>query len=56
MYRVTWIENDGRVSKQSTTDSIYLAKEWHKAGTIAKEVGYIKDCVFEDLEHLKEQK
>ena len=26
-----------------------LTKEWHKAGTIAKEVGYIKDCVFEEL-------
>ena len=47
-YRVTWIENDGSVSKQSSTDSIYLAKEWHKAGTIAKKVGYIKDCVFEE--------
>lgn len=55
-YRVTWIENDGSVSKQSATDSIYLAKEWHKAGTIAKKVGYIKDCVLEDLEQLKGRK
>lgn len=52
-YRVTWIENDGSVSKQSATDSIYLAKEWYKSGTIAKKVGYIKDCVLEDLEQLK---
>ena len=49
IYRVTWIENDGSISKQETTFSKYLAKEWHKAGTIAKEVGYIKDCVFEEL-------
>ena len=49
IYRVTWIENDGSISKQETTFSKYLAKEWHKAGTIAKEVGYINDCVFEQL-------
>ena len=49
IYRVTWIENDGSISKQATTFSKYLAKEWHKVGTIAKEVGYIKDCVFEEL-------
>lgn len=53
MYRVTWIENDGSISKQVTTFSRYLAKEWHKSGIIAKKVGYIKDCVFEDLEQLK---
>ena len=53
IYRVTWIENDGSISKQETTFSKYLAKEWHKSGTIAKKVGYIKDCVFEEL---KEQK
>lgn len=56
MYRVTWIENDGSVSKQETTLSQYLAKEWHKSGTIAKEIGYIKDCVFEDLEQLEQLK
>lgn len=50
MYRVTWIENDGRVSKQETTFSRYLAEEWHRSGTIAKKVGYIKDCVLEELE------
>ena len=49
IYRVTWIENDGSISKQATTFSKYLAKEWHKTGTIAKEVRYIKDCVFEEL-------
>ena len=49
IYRVTWIENDGSISKQATTFSKYLAKEWHKTETIAKEVGYIKDCVFEEL-------
>ena len=53
IYRVIWIENDGSISKQETTFSKYLAKKLHKAGTIAKEAGYIKDCVFEELEDQK---
>lgn len=54
MYRVTWIENDGSISKQETTFSRYLAKEWHKSGTIAKRFGDIKDCVFEEIQGVEE--
>ena len=56
IYRVIWIENDGSISKQETTFSKYLAKEWHKSGTIAKKVGYINDCVFEELYDLDYRK
>lgn len=49
MWTVKWIENDGTISKETTTCSLYLAKDMQKSGLIAKKLGLIKDCILEEV-------